>query len=49
MRTIYRTRQELNADVFEYINMFYNCYRGIHLGYKPPMKFASIKKLKMAD
>lgn len=48
MRTIYRTRQELNTDVFEYINMFYNCYRGhSFLGYKAPMEFASIETLKM--
>ena len=49
MRTIYHDRRELTTDVGNYINMFYNCYRGhSYLGNKTPMEFASDGNLKMA-
>lgn len=49
MRTSYRTRKELKADIFHYIYMFYNCYRGhSYLGYKSPMEIASIDSSEMA-
>lgn len=45
----YRTRQELYSDVFEYVNMFYNCNRGhSYLAYKAPIEFASVNKARMA-
>lgn len=31
MRAVYHTREELKSDVFRYIHMFYNCYRGIRI------------------
>jgi transposase InsO family protein len=49
MRATYRTREELKSDVFRYIHMFYNCYRGhSYLGYKSPMQIASNDNLKIA-
>ncbi len=49
LRTTYRTRQELYSDVFEYVNMFYNCNRGhSYLAYKAPIEFASVNKARMA-
>ena len=49
MRSSYRTREELKSDVFRYIHMFYNCYRGhSYLGYQSPMQIASNRLLKIA-
>ena len=48
MRNAYRNRSELYTDVFEYVYMFYNSYRGhSYLGYKSPMEFASITNCRM--
>lgn len=39
----------LYSDVFEYVNMFYNCNRGhSYLAYKAPIEFASVNKARMA-
>jgi transposase InsO family protein len=49
MRRKYRTRKELKADVFRYIYMFYNCYRGhSYINYKSPMDVASENSLRKA-
>ncbi len=49
MRAVYQTREELKIDVFRYIHMFYNCYRGhSYLDYKSPMQIASNGLLKIA-
>lgn len=49
MRAVYHTREELKSDVFRYIHMFYNCYRGhSYLDYKSPMQIASNRHLKIA-
>jgi putative transposase len=45
-RTIYRTRNEAKADVFDYIERFYNPKRRHStLGYVSPMQFEQQAKL----
>jgi putative transposase len=38
-RKVYRTRDEARADVFDYIERFYNPRRHSKLGYLSPMAF----------
>ena len=38
-RKTYRTRDEAKADVFDYIERFYNAKRRMTIGYRSPMEF----------
>jgi len=47
--TNYKTREEARRDIFDYIEMFYNCKRlHSYLGYVSPRRFEEMWPLKMA-